>query len=148
MSGSGWSVVTGKPRNAGAGNRSEDAGGEVELADAVVVSVGEVEMVGCVQRKTLRGVERSGDGGAIVAREALHAIAGDGGDEAGDGVDAADAVVRRLGKVEIAGGVKGDGRREEERGGHCGAGGLRDGHARNGEQKQKRDREWSAVAPR
>ena len=55
----------------------------VELADAVVVGVGEVEIVDGVEGEALRGVELGGGGGAVVAGEALCAGAGDGGDVAG-----------------------------------------------------------------
>ncbi len=49
-----------------------------------------------------RGVERGGGGGAVVAGEGLGAVAGYGGDDAGGGVDAADAVVGGVGQVEVA----------------------------------------------
>ncbi len=42
----------------------DDAGGEVELADAMVVGVGYVEIVGGVDREALWGVESGGGGGA------------------------------------------------------------------------------------
>ncbi len=92
---------------AGSGECGDDAGGEVELADAVVVGVGEVE-VGAVCGEAVWGVDRGGGGGSVVSGEALCAGACDGGDDAG-GVDFADAVVLRVGYVEITGWVESDG---------------------------------------
>ena len=105
LGGGGERVVTGEA-GCGTGDGGNDAGVEVEFADSVVVAVGDVEIVYSVESEALRRVECGGDGGASVAGEALRSRSGDGGDVA-DGVDFADDVVRGLGNVEVAGGVKG-----------------------------------------
>src|SRR6202011_1558325 len=51
------------------------------------------------------GVERGGGGGAGVSGEGLSSLPGYGGDDAGGGVDTADAVIRGVGEVDVAGGV-------------------------------------------
>ena len=104
----GGAVVAGEAWSAGSGDGGDGAGREVEFADAVVVGVGDVEVVCGVEGQALRGVELGGGGGAVVAGEALGAGAGDGGDCAG-GVYFADDVVGGLGDVEIALGVVDDG---------------------------------------
>ena len=119
LSGGCESVVAGEARSTGSCNRGDDARGEVEFADAVIVGVGEVEVAGGVEGEALGGVECGGDGGAIVAREALCAGAGDSADLA-EGVDFADVVVGCLGDVEIAGGVEDDCRGKDEGDGQCG----------------------------
>ena len=84
------------------------------------MGVGQVEVVG---ESTARPVGESMVAvvaGPCVAGEALGSVACDGGDDAGGGVDAADAVVGGVGDVEIAGGVEGDGSGEVELGGGCG----------------------------
>ena len=117
LGGGGECVVAGEAGD-GAGDGGNDAGGEVELADAVVVGVGDVEVVGGVESEALRRVECGGGGRAIVAGEALCTCSGNGGDVAG-GIDFANDVVRGLHKVEVAGGVEG----------HCGGQGEGDGQS-------------------
>ncbi len=96
-----------------------DGGCGGELADSVVVGVCEGELV-CGEDGGTGGVEGGGGGGSGVAGEALRAGAGDSGNDAGGGVDAADAVVGGVGEVEVAGGVDGQAVWEGET---CGDGG-------------------------
>ena len=108
LSGGGEDVVTGEAWDAGSGDGGDDAGSEIEFAEAMIVGISDVEVVGGVESEALRRVECSGDGGACVAGEALCAGAGDGADLA-ESVDFADVVVGGLGEVEVAGGVEDDG---------------------------------------
>ena len=87
-----------------------------DLADAVVVGVGEVEVVGGVEGQAGWGVDGGGEGGAVVACVGLGAVSGDGGDGAGGEVELADAVVVGVGDIEIRR-VGGEGGREAELGG-------------------------------
>ena len=57
----------------------------------VVERVGDVEVARGVGRHTLRGIQLRVDGGAAIAGEAEHAVAGDGGDIAAG--EFADAVI-------------------------------------------------------
>jgi hypothetical protein len=103
----------------GGGAESGDGGdvaGGVELADAAVASVSEGEEAGGRESGGAGRVERGGGGGAVVAGEALGAVTSDGGDDAGGGIDAADAVVGGVGEVEVAGGVDGEALWEREGG--------------------------------
>ncbi len=61
-----------------------------------------------VDGEAVREGESGGGCGGGVAGEARDAGAGDGGDDAGGGVDAADAVVVGVGEVEVVGGVEGE----------------------------------------
>ena len=87
-----------------------------ELADALVAGVGEGEEGGGRDCGAARSVEGGGSGGASVTREGLGAVAGDGGDDAGDGVDAADALVGGVREVKVSAGVEGEAVREGEGG--------------------------------
>ncbi len=140
-------MVGGEAWRAGAGDGGDDAGDEADFADAVVVGVGEVEIVGGVESEALGRVECGGGGGAGVAGEALRAGAGDGGDVAG-GVDFADDVASGLGEVEVAGGVEDDGGGENERGGEGGDLGGCCARGEAGEQEEQSDPEWSAGGGR
>ncbi len=146
LGGGGGGVVAGE---AGGGSRDggDDAGGEVEFADAVVVGVGDVEVVCGVEGEALGGVECGGGGGAAVAGEALCAGAGDGGDVA-DGVDLADDVVGGLGEVEIAGGVEDDGGGKDERDGQCGDLSGQSERRSQGEQEEERNPKRTAAGAR
>src|SRR5690606_8467807 len=101
-------VVTAEAGLAGAGERSDGGGGEVNGADAVVVAVGDVEDA-VVVKDAAAGVgvgavaprELGGCGGASIAglaflasaREGVHYVAG---------VDDADALVELVDDVEVA----------------------------------------------
>ena len=91
-----------------AGYGGDDAGGGVDAADAMVGGVGEVEVAGGVDGEAVRKGESGGGGGAVVSGEGWSAGTGDGGDDAGGGVDAADAVVVGVGEVEVVCGVEGE----------------------------------------
>ena len=111
--------VAGEALCAGAGDGGDDAGGGVDLADAVVAGVGEVEVAGGVEGEGGGEIELGGGGEGVVAGEAGDAGAGDGGDDAGGEVEFADAVVVGVGDVEIVRGVEG----QALGGVECGGGG-------------------------
>ena len=110
LSGGGEGVVAGEAGGR-AGDGGDDASGEVQFADAVVVGVCNVEIAGAavpvIEGEALWRIECGGSGGAIVAGEALRAGAGDGGDLP-VGVDFADVVVSGFGDIEVAGGIEDD----------------------------------------
>ncbi len=89
-------------------NRRDDVGGGVHAADNLVLRVGEVEVAGTIQNKARGGCNACGSGRAAVAGISLYAITDDGGDHAGDGIDATDAVVAGVAKQDVAGGVDDD----------------------------------------
>ena len=64
LGGGGEGVVAGEAWRASAGEGGDGAGGEVEFADAVVVGVGDVEIVCGVEGEALRRVEGGGGGWA------------------------------------------------------------------------------------
>ena len=106
--GSGGGVVSCEGLGAVAGDGGDDAGGCVDTADAVVGGVGQVEVAGGVEGQAVREGEGCVSCGGAVTGVARCAGAGDGGDDAGGGVDAANAVVVGVSEVEVAGGVKGE----------------------------------------
>ncbi|NYF89820.1 hypothetical protein HDF08_001887 [Edaphobacter lichenicola] len=114
------SGVAGEAGQASAGDGGDQAGAGGDLADAVVVGVGKVEIAGGVDGNARGRVDGSGEDGGPVAGVALRACAGDGGDETSAGIDAADAVVRGVGEIEVAGGVDGESGGEVELGGEGG----------------------------
>ena len=59
LGGGGKRVVTGEA-GGGTGDGGDDAGGEVEFADSVVVGVGDIEIVCAVESEALRRVECGG----------------------------------------------------------------------------------------
>ena len=82
-------------------------------ADALVEGVGDVEVVGCIERDGGGQGERGGGGWSVVAGEAWGAGPGYGGDDSV--ADYTDALVVRVRDVQAAGGVNRDaGRRVEE----------------------------------
>src|SRR5439155_1371940 len=83
-----------------------DGAAGADLADAVVVRVGDVEVAGGIEGHAVGAAELSGGRGAAVAREALRTGAGVGRDGAAGG-DLPDAVVLTLRDVEVAGGIEG-----------------------------------------
>ena len=90
-------AVAVRPR---AGEGGDDPGRGVHLADAVVVSVRDVEVAVAVQRNPRGSVELRRSGRAAVA--AVRPRAGEGGDDPGRGVHLADAVVARVRDVEVS----------------------------------------------
>src|SRR5581483_9184736 len=109
-------AIAGVGGDAGAGEGRDDAVGGAHRTHDVVVLVGDVEVA--------RGIERDGDGevegglrrGAVVAAVAGAAVPGDGRDDAGRGIDAANAVVELIGDVEAAGAIDGEAEQSGERG--------------------------------
>ena len=93
---------------AAAGDGGDDVGGGGDFADAVIAGVGEVEIIVAVEGDGSWEIELGGDGGGVVSGEARGASAGDGGDDAGGGVDAADSVVMGVGDVKVADRVEGE----------------------------------------
>ena len=83
-----------------AGDGGDDAG-SVDFADAVVLCVGYVEVVGGVEGEGGREVEVGGGGGVVVTVEAWSRGTSDGGDDTGGEVEFADAVVVGVGDVEV-----------------------------------------------
>ena len=104
-----------------AGDGRDDPGRGIDLADAVVFSVRNVEVAGAVQRNPCGEVEPRRGGRAAVAAEAGHPRPGDGRDVSGSGIDPADAVVEQVRNVEVAAAVqsKPRGAVERRRGGRA-----------------------------
>ena len=74
----------------------------------MVFGVGYVEVAGGVDGEAAGEGEGCVGGGAVVSAVGCGAGSCDGGDDAGSGVDATDAVVVGVGQVEVAGGVGGE----------------------------------------
>ena len=116
--GSGRTVIAGEELQAIAGDGGDAAGGCGQLADAVIAGVGDVEIPGGVEGERGGIPELSGSGRTVVTGVSGAADAGDGGDDAGGGVDLADAVVVGVGDVEVSGRIDGErGGRIQGRGG-------------------------------
>ena len=94
--------------------------GEIDLADAVIVGVGDEEVPAGVHARRHRAVQLGGGGRAAVAAVARGSVAGDGGDHAGSAIHLADAVVVSVGDEEVPGRVH----RHALRGRQLGGGGL------------------------
>jgi len=108
--------VAGEACVARAGDGGDDLGCRIDATDALVVSIGYVEIASCIESEALGRVQGRSGGEAVVSGEALCAGSGDGGDVA-CGVDLADDVICGFGQVEVSRGVKDDGRWKEE--GNC-----------------------------
>src|SRR5581483_11973860 len=76
-------------------------------ADSIVERIGDVEVIGRIDRDALRGVEHGENGGAIIAAVSLASVAGDGADGAA-GSHFPDDVIAEIGDVQIAGGIDGE----------------------------------------
>ena len=86
----------------------EARGREVDPANPVVLEVGHEEPSGLVDGDARRVVEPSVRGRAAVAAVALHPRACDRGDDTCHGVHAANAVVNRVGAVEVSRAIERD----------------------------------------
>src|SRR5207253_1188676 len=113
-------VVAEEAGSAGAGDRA-DVPARRDLADAVVVGVGNEKVTRGVDGDTGRGRQLYARGGAPVAAEAGTPGAGGGRDDPGRRRDLTDAVVIRVRDEEVARGVDRDTRRGLELGAGGGA---------------------------
>lgn len=123
----GRAVVSGGPWVGASGDCRDDAAGEIDLADTVVVGVGDVKACG-VDGEALGRIQKRGTSLAAVAIEALGSGPRDGSDVA-TSINSSDDVIRCLGEVEISLRVVGDGRWEDK--GNCGRERLRESRVRN-----------------
>ena len=94
-------AVAAVARFARPGDGADDAGGGVYPADDVIQPVYHVHVAVGVNLQRIGLVERRRSRRAAVAGIALGPGAGDGGDNAGSGVHAADAMVHRLGDIQV-----------------------------------------------
>src|SRR5260370_23968838 len=97
----GRAAVAAKGSNPIASHRGDDARDGIHLPDALVALVGDEEVAGAVHGHTTRETHAGAGGRAAVAAKASTAVAGHGGDDAGDGVHLADATVVRVGDEEV-----------------------------------------------
>ena len=97
--GSGGGVAVSRKTGCAAAGDGGDDPRRIDLADAMVAGIGDVEVAAAVGADGGRRVELGGDGGVAVSRKTGRAAAGDSGD-ASDGMDAADAMVARIGNVD------------------------------------------------
>ena len=98
LGGGGGIVVSRKTGYAIAGDGGDDPR-RIDLADAMISGVGDVEIAGAVGEDGGRRVELGGGGGVVVSRKTGYAIAGDNGAASG-WVDTADAMVAGIGDVD------------------------------------------------
>src|SRR5262249_48291342 len=94
-------VVAAVARGPSAGDGDNDSVG-LDLADAVVALVGEVDVAAAIDGHAPRRVDLGRGGGAVVAAVARGPGAGDGDDVAGGLDDLADAVVVRVRDGQVA----------------------------------------------
>ena len=97
----GWTVIPGESRGHCARYSGNNPGG-IDLADAAVVAVGDVEVSGRIHRHPSWEVQTGADSGAAIAGEASNPIAGHGGNNPGS-IDLADTVIISVGDVEVSG---------------------------------------------
>ena len=85
-----------------------DACRGIDLADAVVVAIGDIE-VACAVRGYAPGVVQLRDGSqaAVPAESAVSSGTRDGGNDACRDIDLADAVVVAIGNIDVACAVRG-----------------------------------------
>ena len=95
----------------GCGRRPVDSRSDLDCSNgayAAIGSVGDVDVAGRVERDAPGQVQLRIGRRAVVAGVALHAVAGDGGDEAAGDNDLADGLIPSIGDVDVAGCVDED----------------------------------------
>ncbi len=95
----GRTAIAAIARLAGTGDDADNSGIEVESANAVAVAIGDIELAVGAEAKVAQGCETCFAGVDAVGHGSCCAGAGDGGDEAGRGVDSTDAVIASIGDV-------------------------------------------------
>ena len=101
LGGGGGAGVAGVAGFTGADDRGDEAGGEDDFADGVILHVHYIEVASAVETDLVRLIEGRGGGGAAIAGVSSLAITGDGADGAGGG-NRADALAAVFAKPEIA----------------------------------------------
>ena len=97
-----------------AGYRGDDLGHRVDAADGVIAGIGEVQVAGAIQHDACGRVDLGRGRQSSIARVARASCATHGGDEPGGRIHTADTVVTRVGKIDVAGGVRHDAHRQED----------------------------------
>ena len=98
----GWSVIAAEPGRAVAGEGRDDARAAVDPANTMIMPVGDIDVCGIVDRDAVGLVETGTSGRTAIPGIAGLAAAGAGRDHTGARVDAPNAMVERVGKIEIA----------------------------------------------
>lgn len=101
LGGGGGAAVSGVAGFAGADDRGDEAGGEDDFADGVILHVHDIEVASAVETDLVREIQGRGEGGAAIACVSGLAITGDGADGAGGG-NRADALAAVFAEPEIA----------------------------------------------
>ena len=111
--------------DAGTGQRLDDAG-RVDLAQDMVTLVGDVQLTRSGDGDAPWAVQGSHGGRSAIPRVGRDPSAGDGRDEAGDGVHAANGMITAVCEIKLSGGVKGEpiGRVQQRGGGRAAVTGV------------------------
>ena len=159
LGGGGGAAVSGVAGFAGADDRGDEAGGEDDFADGVILHVHDIEVASAVETDLVREIQGRGEGGAAIAGVSGLAITGDGADGAGGG-NRADALAAVFAEPEIAVGAADNAEGVVDlRGGggtgvagetfDSGAGDGAEGRGRqrseSGEEDSREDEEWAWV---
>src|SRR5690242_4908303 len=119
LGGGGGHTITAVAGEAGAGYGGDNAGGGIHPTNARVVKVGDEQVAGPVQRDAERAVQQGVGSGPAIAAGADNAVAGHGGDNAGNGIHPPDAIVARVGDEQVAGAIHHHAVRELQTGAGC-----------------------------
>ncbi len=98
----GWSVIAAEPGRAVAGEGRDDARAAVDPANTMIMPVGDIDVSGIVDRDAVGLVEAGTRGRTAIPGIAGLAAAGAGRDHTGARVDAPNAMVEGVGKIEVA----------------------------------------------
>src|SRR6202035_1794596 len=98
----GWSVIAAEPGRAAAGEGRDDARAAVDPPNTMIMRVRNIDVSGVVDRDAVGLVEAAAGGRTAIPGIAGLAAAGAGRDHARARIDAPNAVVERVGKIEVA----------------------------------------------
>ena len=112
----GRAVVATEPGRPVARDCSDEAGGMVNFADAIVAAVGDEDVTCSIHGDSIGIIERRCGRGAIVTCKALSPIASDVADHACGNVYFADMIILKVRDKHIPAAIRGNADREVERG--------------------------------
>src|SRR5215471_9626315 len=96
------SIIAAKPRRAVAGKRRYHTGRAIDATNAMIVPVRDIDVSGHVHGDAVWLIKSGAGGGAAIPGIARRATTGDRRDHIGARVDTADAMIERVGEIEIS----------------------------------------------
>src|SRR4051794_9556968 len=95
----GWPVITAEPGSAVAGEGRGDSRASVDPPNTMIMSVGDIDVSGIIDRYAVGLVEAGTPGGTAIPRIAGLAAAGAGRDHTGVRIDTPNTMVEGVGKI-------------------------------------------------